>query len=116
MKHLLPLLTLLITSSLYADQISFWQIQKVKSNDSLNIRAMATHKADKVATIAYNEQCVISHGCGKDIDLDSMMDMTEEQARAFLAQAKDGWCYIEHQGKTGWVNKVYLKESKATCK
>lgn len=115
MKRLLPLLSLLILSSLHAEQINFWQIQKVKSNDTLNIRETATHKANKIASIAYNEQCLKNHGCGKDIDLDSMMDMTEEEARAFLAQADAGWCYIEHQGKTGWVNKTYLKESKAKC-
>lgn len=115
MKHLLPLLSLLIISSLHAEQTLFWQVQKVKSNDVLNIRETATHKANKIGSIAYNEQCVKNHGCGQDIDLDAMMNMTEEEARAFLAQAKPGWCYIEHQGKTGWVNKVYLKASQAQC-
>jgi len=116
MKRLLPLLTLLLLSSLHAEQIGFWKVQKVKSNDSLNIREMATHKSNKVSAIAHNAQCIKNHGCGKDIDLDSMMNMTEDQVKDFLSQAKDGWCYIEHQGHTGWVNQYYLKESKEECK
>ncbi len=109
------LFPLLITSSLLADSAAFWQIQKVKSNDSLNIRALADHTSDKVTTIPYNAQCVINHGCGKDIKLEAMMHMQEEEVKAFLEQAKEGWCYVEYEGQSGWANQYYLKASSAEC-
>ncbi len=113
MKNLL--LVLFISSSLFAEGIAYWQIQKVKSNDTLNIRAEATHKSKKITSIPYNAQCVKNHGCGKNIDLESMMNMQEEEIKAFLAQAKEGWCYVEYKGKKGWVNQNYLKESSKEC-
>lgn len=108
--------TLLITSALFAESVSFWKVQKVKSNDSLNIRTEATHKSDKISSIPFNAQCVKNHGCGKDLDFESMMKMQEEEVKAFLAQAKEGWCYVEYKGKLGWVSQYYLSPSKTECK
>lgn len=116
MKPLLPLLALFLSSLLSADQIDFFQIHKVKKNDSLNMRSLATHKSEKVGSIPFNVQCVKNHGCGKDISLDAMMNMEENEVKAFLAQAKPEWCYVEHEGKSGWVNQYYLKESSSVCK
>lgn len=116
MKKLLILVSLLITSSLYAEQIGFWQVQKVKKNDSLNIREKASHTSKKVSSIPYSEQCVINHGCGKNIDFETMMNMQEDEIKAFLSQAKEEWCYVEYKGKSGWSNKYYLKASKKACK
>lgn len=107
---------LLISSALFAEGVSFWKIQKVKSNDSLNIRSKADHKSDKVSTIPFNEQCVKSHGCGKDLGFEAMMDMEEKEVKAFLAQAQEGWCYVEYKGNIGWVSQYYLAPSKAACK
>lgn len=112
----LLLLPLLFSSALLAENISFWQIQKVKSNDTLNVRAQATHKSTKVTAIPFNAQCVKNHGCGKDINLEAMMHMQENEVKTFLEQAKDGWCYVEYEGKKGWVNQVYVKASTASCK
>lgn len=116
MKKLLILVSFLITSSLYAEQVSFWQIQKVKKNDSLNIRAQAVHTSKKVSSIPHDAQCVINHGCGKDIDFQAMSDMQEDEIKAFLSQAKEDWCYVEYDGKSGWANKYYLKASRKNCK
>lgn len=116
MKKLLMLVSFLITSSLHAEQIGFWQIQKVKKNDSLNIREKADHTSKKISSIPYNAQCVINHGCGKDIGFQAMMNMQEDEIKAFLSQAKDEWCYVEYKGKSGWSNSYYLKASKASCK
>lgn len=115
MKKLLILVSVLITSSLYAEQIGFWQVQKVNKSDSLNIREKATHTSKKVSSIPYNAQCVINHGCGKDIDFQAMMNMHEDEIKAFLSQAKEAWCYVEYNGKSGWSNKYYLKTSMANC-
>ena len=112
----LLILPLLLASSLLAQNVAFWQIQKVKSNDTLNIRSLSTHKSDKVASIPYNEQCVRNYGCGKNIDLEAMMDMQESEVKTFLQQAKEGWCFVEYKGKKGWVNQNYLKASTASCK
>ena len=116
MKKLLILVSFLTTSSLYAEQISFWQVQKVKKNDSLNIREKASHTSKKVSSIPYNAQCVINHGCGKDIDFQAMMHMQEDEIKTFLSQAKEDWCYVEYDGKSGWSNKYYLKASGKICK
>lgn len=115
MKKLL-LLPLLLSSALLAENSNFWQVKKVKSNDVLNIRSKSDHTSKKVSSIPFNETCVKSHGCGKDIDLESMMHMQEEEVRAFLQQAKVDWCFIEYKGIKGWVNKKYLKASTKTCK
>jgi len=112
----LLLLPLLMTTALLAENIAFWQIQKVKSNDTLNVRSQATHKSDKVTAIAYNAQCVKNLGCGKDINLEAMMHMQEAEVKAFLDQAQEGWCYVEYKGKQGWVNQKYLKANTSTCK
>jgi len=112
----LLLLPLFLASSLLAENITYWQIQKVKSNDTLNIRSQATHKSDKITSIPYNEQCVKNHGCGKDIALEAMMHMQEAEVKAFLEQAQEGWCFIEYKDKKGWANQKYLKASTATCK
>jgi hypothetical protein len=106
----------LITSSLYAEQIGFWQVQKVKKNDTLNIREKANHLSKKISSIPYNAQCVINHGCGKDISFEAMTNMQEDEIKVFLSQAKEEWCYVEYNGKSGWSNKYYLKASKANCK
>jgi len=112
----LLLLPLLIASSLLAESIAYWQIQKVKSNDTLNIRSQSTHKSDKITSIPFNAQCVKNYGCGKDIDLEAMMHMQEAEVEAFLAQAKEGWCFVEYKGKKGWANQKYLKASTSSCK
>jgi len=116
MKKLLILVSFLITSSLYAEQINFWQVQKVKKSDSLNMREKAIHTSKKISSIPYNAQCVINHGCGKDIDFEAMLNMQEDEIKAFLSQAKEEWCYVEYNGKKGWSNKYYLKASKKSCK
>lgn len=115
MKKLL-LLPLLLSSVLLADNTTFWQVQKVKSNDTLNIRSKSVYTSKKVSSIPFNETCVKSHGCGKDIDLESMMHMQEEEVKAFLQQAKEGWCFVEYKGNKGWVNKKFLKATTKTCK
>jgi len=112
----LLLLPLMIASSLLAENVAFWDIQKVKSNDTLNIRAQATYKSEKISSVPYNEKCIINHGCGKNINFEAMMDMQEDEIKAFLDQAKDDWCYIEYKGKKAWAKKHYLKESTSTCK
>ena len=112
----LLILPLLLASSLFAENVSYWQITKVKSNDTLNIRAKATYKSAKVTSIPYNAKCVKNHGCGKDIDFESMMNMQEDEVKTFLAQAKEDYCFVEYKGKIGWANKRYLKASTATCK
>jgi len=112
----LLLLPLFLASSLLAENVAFWQVQKVKSNDTLNIRSQSTHKSEKVTSIPYNAQCVKNHGCGKDINLEAMMHMQESEVKAFLDQAKEGWCFVEYKGKKGWVNQNYLKASTASCK
>jgi len=116
MKKTLILVSLLITSSLNAEQIGFWQVQKVKKNDTLNIREHADHTSKKVSAIPYNAQCVINYGCGKDIGFEAMLNMQEDEIKTFLSQAKEEWCYIEYNGKKGWSNKYYLKASKKSCK
>ena len=115
MKKLL-LLPLLLSSALLADNNTFLQVQKVKSNDVLNIRAESSYTSKKVFTIPFNETCVQSHGCGKNIDLEAMMHMQESEVKDFLAQAKEGWCYIEYKENKGWVNKNFLKPSSKPCK
>jgi len=115
MKKIL-LLSLLVSSVLFAENTAFWQIQKVKSNDVLNMRSQSTHTSDKVSSIPFNETCVKNHGCGKDINLEAMMQMQESEVKAFLEQAKEGWCFVEYQGKKGWVNKKYLQTTTQTCK
>ena len=107
---------LLISSALFAEGVSFWKVQKVRSNDTLNIRSKADHKSDKVSTIPFDEQCLKNHGCGKDLDFESMMSMQEAEVKVFLAQAQDNWCYIEYKGKLGWVSKYYLTPSQSACK
>lgn len=115
MKRLLILVSFLITSSLQAEQIGFWQVQKVKKSDSLNIREKADHTSKKVSSIPYDAQCVINHGCGKDIGFQAMMHMHEEEIKAFLSQAKEAWCYVEYNGKSGWSNQYYLKANTKNC-
>ena len=114
MKKLL-LLAFVLASCALAENITFWQVQKVKSNDALNIRAESTYKSSKLSSIPFNAQCVKSHGCGKDIDLEAMMHMQEDEVKAFLAQAKEGWCFIEYKDTKGWVNQKYLKKSSNKC-
>ncbi len=116
MKHLIATLILLLASSLFAENIAFWKIQKVKSNDSLNMRSKADHKSKKVSSIPYNAQCLKNHGCGKNISFEAMMNMEEEEVKAFLEQAQDEWCYVEYKGISGWVNQYYLSPSKSACK
>lgn len=116
MKQLLAILSLLLASSLFAKDASFSKVQKVKSNDTLSIRALSTHKSKKVSSIPFNAQCLKNHGCGKSIGLEAMMYMQEDEVKAFLSQAKEGWCYVEYKGKFGWVNQVYISPSKAECK
>jgi len=114
MKKLL-LLPFLLSSALLAENTSFWQVQNVKSYDSLNMRSESIYTSKKVATIPYHESCVINHGCGKNIDLETMMHMQEEDVKAFLEQAQEGWCYVEYNKNKGWVNKTYLKPSSQEC-
>ncbi|HIC43478.1 MAG TPA: hypothetical protein EYO73_04040 [Sulfurimonas sp.] len=114
MKKLL-LSILILGSSLIADHITFWQINKVRSNDVLNIRSESIYTSKKISTIPFNEICVKNYGCGKDIELEPMMKMQEDEVKAFLAQAQEGWCFIEYQGNKGWVNKTFVKESTRTC-
>lgn len=116
MKKLLILVSFLISASLYAEQIGHWQVKKVKKNDQLNMREQSTHTSKIISRIPSNAQCVINHGCGKEIGLKAMMSMQEDEVKAFLAQSKENWCYVEYQGKLGWANRYYLKASKADCK
>ncbi len=90
----LLILPLLLASSLIAENVSFWQITKVQSNDTLNIRAEATYKSAKVTSIPYNAQCVKNYGCGKDINFEAMLNMQEDEVKSFLAQAKEDYCFI----------------------
>jgi len=110
------LLVLFIVPSLFAEGISYSQVTKVKSDDALNIRAASTHKSEKIASIPFDAQCVKNHGCGKDINLEVLMHMQEEEVKIFFEQAKEGWCYLEYKGKFGWANQYYLSPSKADCK
>ena len=41
--------------------------------------------------------------------------MQEEEIKAFLAQSKEEWCYVEYDGNSGWVNSYYLTKSNAQC-
>ena len=109
-------LMILLSATALWSATGYWKIQKVQSWDTLNIREKANHKSAKVGTIPANAQCVINHGCGKDIALDVMMNMEEAQVKSFLEQAQEGWCYIEYKGNKGWVNQRYLSESQAQCK
>jgi len=109
-------LPLLLISALFAEDVAFWQVQKVKSNDTLNVRSQSHYKSAKVMELPFNAQCVKNFGCGKDIKLEAMMNMQEAEVKTFLEQAKNNWCYIGYENKAGWVKKNYLKESTATCK
>ncbi len=110
------LLPFLFLSAVYAEGTSYVQVQNVKKWDALNMREKADHTSKKVSSIPYNEQCVISHGCGKDISLEAMGNMQEDEIKLFLAQAQENWCYVTYKGTFGWVNKKYLSASTATCK
>lgn len=116
MKKTIILSSLLLASSIFADGISFSDIQKVKSSDSLNIRAKADYKSKKISSIPANQTCIKNYGCGKDIAFEAILQMQEAEAEVFYTQAKKGWCYVEYKGVSGWVNKVYLQESKTQCK
>lgn len=116
MKKTLILCIFALTSSLYAQTASFWQVQKVKSWDKLNIREKANHTSNKIGSIAYNDTCIINHGCGKNIDFQAIKDMEEVEIQLFLSQSKENWCYIESNSIYGWVNSYYLKKSTAVCK
>jgi len=116
MKKSLFILPLLILSAVYAEGTSYLQVQNVKAWDTLNMRENADHTSKKISSIPHNAQCVINYGCGKDISLEVMMHMQEEEVKLFLAQAKENWCYVAYKDKLGWVNKKYLKESTAKCK
>ena len=105
-----------MSTALFAEGISYWQVNNVRSNDVLNIREKSDHKSAKVSAIPHNAKCVINYGCGKDITLDAMANMQEEEIKLFLDQSKENWCYVAYQNKVGWVNKKYLKESTAKCK
>jgi len=109
------LLVLVLSSYAMAENVAYWKVHKVQSNDVLNIRAESTHKSNKISSIPFNEQCVKNHGCGKNIDLDAMMNMQEDEVKAFLAQAKEGWCFIEYKNTMGWVNKKFLQKSSQKC-
>ncbi|MDF1879842.1 hypothetical protein JHD50_00755 [Sulfurimonas sp. MAG313] len=91
------------------------KIQKVRSWDVLNIRSQSDSESKKLIGIPYKESCVINYGCGKNIDLEAMLDMEEEAVKAFLAQAQDDWCYVEYKGIRGWASKYYLTESTSAC-
>lgn len=114
MKQLLLLLSL--SSLLLCEQVVFLQVQKVRSNDILNIREKADHTSKSIAKIPFDAKCVVSHGCGKNIDFSVMMHMEETEIQIFLDQAKEQWCYVDFDGISGWSNSYYLKESKADCK
>ncbi len=104
----------LLVPALWAET-TYWKVQKVKTWDSLNIRKNADHTSEKLGSIPADEQCIINHGCGKDISLDAMMEMEEDAIQRFLQQAKEDWCYIDYKGLKGWVNKRYLAHSQAPC-
>lgn len=116
MQPRFSLFALLLSSSLFAQQIDFFKIQKVTTDDTLTIRSLASHTSEKVGSIPFDAQCVKNNGCGKEIRLEAMMQMEEEEINVFLAQAKPEWCYVEYDGKRGWVNQFYLKKSNAVCK
>ncbi len=116
MRKTFLLLPFLVISSLYAGGISYFDVKDVKSNDVLNIREKADHKSKKISGIPYASKCVVSHGCGKDITLDAMKDMHEDEIKLFLAQSKENWCYVIYQNTAGWVNSKFLKESTSECK
>lgn len=115
MKPRFLLCTLLLGSSLFSQQIDYFQVQKVKANDTLTIRSLSEHTSEKVGAIPFDAQCVKNSGCGKAIRLEAMMQMEEEEIKTFLAQAKPEWCYVEYGGKKGWVNQFYLKKSRTPC-
>ena len=117
---------LLLTSALFAEtiestdsnsstRIKFWQVQKVFSWDGLNIRAYSDYEKKKIGQIPHNAKCIVNHGCGKDIDFQTMGNMQEGEIEAFLGQAAEQWCYIDYDGISGWVNSYYLKESTSQC-
>ena len=109
-------LLLSLSAFIFAEQTTFLQVQKVRSNDILHIRAKADYTSKSLGKIAHDAQCVVSHGCGKNIDFQAMMNMQEAEIAAFLAQAKEEWCYIDYDGISGWSHSYYLTESKAQCK
>jgi len=111
-------LTLLfvLSISLFAQDINYLQVHNVKSYDVLNIREKADHTSKKLSGIPHSEKCVISYGCGKDISLEAMGNMHEQEIKDFLAQSKEKWCYIKHNKTVGWVNSKFLKPSTASCK
>jgi len=106
---------LLLGISLFA-QNNFLQVQKVRSTDGLNIREKADYTSKSLGKIPFNAQCVVSHGCGKNIDFEVMLNMQEEEIKAFLAQAKEEWCYVDFDGISGWSHAYYLIPSKIDCK
>ena len=105
-----------LSAFIFAEQVNFLQVQKVRSNDILHIRAKADYTSESLGKIAHNAQCVVSHGCGKNIDFQAMMHMQESEIAAFLAQAKEEWCYIDYDGISGWSHSYYLTTSTADCK
>jgi len=114
MKKLFLLLSL--SALLLAEQTHFLQVQKVRSNDGLNIRVKADYKSKSKGKIPFDATCVVSHGCGKNIDFEAMANMQEDEIKRFLAQAKEEWCYVDYDGITGWSHSYYLTASKADCK
>ncbi len=111
----LLVLPLLLVSALLAENVAFWKVQKVFSWDALNIRKNADHTSEKIAQIPFDASCIVNHGCGKNIDFEAMGNMQEEEIKAFLAQSKEEWCYVEYDGNSGWVNSYYLTKSNAQC-
>ena len=116
MKKNLLLLPFLIISSLYAEKTNYFAIKDVKAWDVLNLREKSDHTSKKISGIPHNAQCVVSYGCGKDITLEAMGNMHEEEIKLFLSQSKENWCYVAYKNNVGWVNKKFLKESTAKCK
>ena len=116
MNKFILLLPFVISIAVFAKDISYSQIQNVKSNDVLNMREKSDFKSKKVFSIPYNAQCIVNYGCGKDIAFEALMNMQEDEVKLFLDSANEKWCYVKYQDKIGWVSKRYIKESTVQCK
>ncbi len=92
-----------------ADGPDYWQVQKVCSDDVLNIREKFNWKSKKVGEILYNGKCIQNLGCICGLTLHEFTELSKAEQEKILRK-RPRWCKINYRGVEGWVSGRYLRE------
>ena len=111
-KHsILTLVFMIIPFPIFAtaDGPDYWKVQKVRSNDVLNMRVEPNWQSNKVGEIPYNGTCLKTLECVGGLTFEEFTTLSEAEQKKIMKK-RPRWCKVKFKDTTGWVSGKYLTE------